>query len=327
MKKKKKNQLNHTDDIVIKQELLNKTLVAISGGQDSLYLINLIENIKNQTITKKNRKKISYIYIDHQWRKDSYKQIIHIINYIKSINGNIFIYQLNRKIVSEKLCRIYRYHIIFQHAIKYNYRLIITGHNKTDKVETFLHHFFHGYGIEGITSLISNIKLNQNISLLRPLLKVNRENIYWTCKKYYLPIWSDTTNYTYHIYRNRIRYELIPYLKKYFHQNIENNIYQVLTTHYNQNEYIKQNTIKLYLTSKHKKYIALNYSKLNNQNFILQFKTIQLFCIKNTNCNLQYHQILKIIINNKQNIQQNYLRVKLKYCIFHINKNWIYLTL
>nr|ARW64094.1 tRNA Ile-lysidine synthetase [Chondria sp. (in: red algae)] len=303
-----------------------KLIVAISGGQDSIYLMKLVEQLRTtyKGLNKDNFD-ISYIYIDHQWRLDCSQHVKHIINFAKSIGRKIYVYQMNKIINSEKICRINRYHILYQHAIRYGSTIIITGHNQTDKLETFLHNFFRGQGIEGLTSLVGTTRVHNNIYLLRPLLEYKRETVYWACKRYCLPVWSDTTNYIYYLYRNRTRHELVPYLKKYFHLNIESNIINALQNYYNHSEYIKQNTIKLYLSNRHEKYMAIDYIKLQKQNFILQFKTLQLFCIHSTNINPDHEKIVKLLININQKVNYSYLKSQFKHLLLAINKRWIYI--
>ena len=309
------------------KQLINKILVAISGGQDSLYLIKIMENYKYDChIIKNKRITISYIYIDHQWRLDSYEQVKHIANYIKSFDNNFYVYQFKNSIVSEKICRIHRYYLIIKHAKKNSYDLIITGHSRTDKIETFLHNFLRGRGIEGMTSLVAQIQVNNTIQLSRPLINMSRSNIYWICKKFSLPIWSDTTNYTYSLSRNRIRYELIPYLKKYFHERIENNINYLLYNYYNQHEYIKQNTFKLYINSIHKIYIALNYLQFIGQSFIIQFKIIQLFYIHSLNIHLTHRMVTKIVKGINRKGYRYKLGFKIKNMTLNIDYQWIYMT-
>nr|ARW68648.1 tRNA Ile-lysidine synthetase [Palisada sp.] len=310
----------------IKVKNLYKKLVAISGGQDSIYLIKLIENFQNkQKNNKEYQDNISYIYIDHQWRQDSYQQVMHIINYIKLLHRKIYIYQLPQTNMSEKSCRLYRYHLLTKHAAKHKINFIITGHNETDKIETFLNNFFRGSGIQGKTSLVIQSKINHDTYLLRPMLKLKRNNIYWACKKFYLPIWSDNTNYVYNFDRNRIRHELVPYLQKYFHRNITKSISLLLKNCYRDNEYIKQSITKLYLHSKHPIYIAINHNTLKTQNFVLQFKTIQLFCIHNLNLHLEQSKIIYILMDiNKNKVNKS---IKLKQLKIRTNKNWIYITL
>nr|YP_010618642.1 tRNA Ile-lysidine synthetase [Rhodomelopsis africana]WAX02655.1 tRNA Ile-lysidine synthetase [Rhodomelopsis africana] len=309
----------------IKKYYITNILLAISGGQDSIYLIKILETLKKKLSTSKLH--ISYIYIDHQWKKTSNKQIKHIINYVKSIKSNIIIYQINKIILSEDECRAYRYNIIIQHAIKYKFQLIITGHNATDKIETFIQNVIKGSGIESLSNLAIKSKTFPETFILRPLLKLDREMIYWICKKFYLPIWSDSTNYLYRIQRNRIRQELMPYIKKYLHTNIENNIKSLINNYHYQNEYIKQSVIKLYLKSRHTKRAAINYKKINTQNFILQIKIIQLFCFDNFQIYLENPKLIKII--NKINVKSINLSkiMNYKHFNFFINKNWFYLSI
>nr|YP_010619223.1 tRNA Ile-lysidine synthetase [Amplisiphonia pacifica]WAX03236.1 tRNA Ile-lysidine synthetase [Amplisiphonia pacifica] len=304
---------------------ITSILLAISGGQDSIFLIRILEKLKQKLFETKL--KISYIYIDHQWKQTSHKQIKHIINYIKLMKSNIIIYQINTITLSEDECRTFRYNIIIQHATKYKFQLIITGHNATDKIETFIQNIIKGSGIESLNNLAIKSRIFQNTFILRPLLKLDREIIYWICKKFYLPIWSDSTNYIYKIQRNRIRQELIPYIKKYLHKHVEKNIKSLIHNYYYQNEYIKQSVIKLYLKSRHNKRTAISYQKINTQNFLLQMKIIQLFCFDNFQIYLENSKIIKVI--NQINSKSLNLSKILTYnnFIFSINKNWFYLSM
>nr|YP_009774139.1 tRNA(Ile)-lysidine synthase [Caulacanthus okamurae]QIZ74756.1 tRNA(Ile)-lysidine synthase [Caulacanthus okamurae] len=249
-------------------------LVAISGGQDSLCLIKLLEDFRRCYC---GLLKITYIYIDHQWKKDSHKQIKHLINIIKNYKSAIIIYQLKHIAKSELEARKSRYKIIIRHANLYNYSTIVTGHTKTDKIETFWQQIFKGTNLDGITSLNSLRKLSRNVYIYRPLLKFNRLEIHWICRKFHLPIWSDITNYEYGITRNRLRNELIPYISKYLTQNLENKLCKFIHVSHLDNEYIKQNAIKLYLISRHDTNVALNYELIRQQHRALQVKTLQIF--------------------------------------------------
>lgn len=70
---------------IVKKYNLNSLLIAISGGQDSICLIKLLEQFNKQ---KHFIKKIEYLYIDHQWKKDSKIQAEHLINYMKQQKKN-----------------------------------------------------------------------------------------------------------------------------------------------------------------------------------------------------------------------------------------------
>lgn len=296
-------------------------LIAISGGQDSLCLIQLIQDIINKyELTVK----IGYIYVDHQWKTDSKKQIKHLINLLKIKQATISIYQIKEIPNSELAARNIRYKIIIQHAITYNYSIIMTGHTNTDQIETFLLQLIRGNGIDAATSLNKYRILNNHLQIVRPLINFSRSDITWFCRKFKLPIWSDISNYEYNINRNRLRNELLPYLNKYFIFNIEKQINYFLNISDVENEYIKQNAIKLYLKSRHETNLALNYWIIKQQHKALQVRVLQIFIYHNFNKKLTkniLNKLLNIIQNNKKNVHI----LKWKNLNFRININWLYL--
>lgn len=79
MQKYFNNLINH----IINKYKIKSILIAISGGQDSICLIKLCESFNHSYKNEIN--KFEYIYIDHQWRRDSEEHIKHLINYFKSI--------------------------------------------------------------------------------------------------------------------------------------------------------------------------------------------------------------------------------------------------
>nr|YP_010902824.1 lysidine synthase [Hypnea flava]WCH54878.1 lysidine synthase [Hypnea flava] len=267
-------QFNKKFHIFISKHKLQAVLTAISGGQDSICLIELIENFQ-QHYNKKLQ--ITYIYIDHQWTDNNKQQIQHLINIIKKTKKRFFIYQINQSVNSELKAREIRYNILIKHSIKYNHKYIITAHTQTDKTETFLQHIIRGTSLNGLTSFNDYRKFNNKVHLYRPLLEFKRVEIKWLCRKLYLPIWSDITNYNYTINRNRLRHELIPYICKYFNSNIDKKVNDFLVNSKIENEYITQNAIKLYLYSRHKVNIALNYKLIYRQHIALQVRTLQVF--------------------------------------------------
>nr|YP_063699.1 conserved hypothetical plastid protein [Gracilaria tenuistipitata var. liui]Q6B8L1.1 RecName: Full=tRNA(Ile)-lysidine synthase, chloroplastic; AltName: Full=tRNA(Ile)-2-lysyl-cytidine synthase; AltName: Full=tRNA(Ile)-lysidine synthetase [Gracilaria tenuistipitata var. liui]AAT79774.1 conserved hypothetical plastid protein [Gracilaria tenuistipitata var. liui] len=293
-------------------------LIALSGGKDSLCLVKLIEDFNN---TYNHFSRIEYIYIDHQWRSDSKQNIKHLLNYISITNNNTYIYQINKMEISEANMRNIRYQAIVRHAIQNSHDIIVTGHNQTDQVETFLLNLMRGTGLEGLSSLPYIRKITDQIQVIRPLIHINTGDVLWFCRKFNLPIWSDKTNFYYTNFRNRIRYELLPYLKEYFHPKIESNIINFLSLSSIENEYIKQNSIKLYLASRHSHYIAINYKIIKNQHLALQKRVLNIFFYHNFNKYVNSHilnQLIKMKYQRKLTIVWETLRIK-------IYKNWIYI--
>ena len=247
-------------------------LLALSSGQDSLCLLKLIDKclfMKSCNVTS--------IYIDHQWKKDSLYHIQHIINLIQTKNIPLAIYQIKKQSLSEHIARENRYKALIEHAIKKQCTVIITGHNNNDRIETFVQNIIRGTSLDGVTNLTLNKKVKSTLAIVRPLINFSRSEITWFCRLFYLPTWSDITNYNFHIKRNRIRHEVFPYLENYFNPQVKKNVTNFIQLCCTENEYIKENTLKLYIKSRHGSIISLNIKKICKQHLVLQKRVIKLF--------------------------------------------------
>ena len=184
--------------------------------------------------------------------------------------------------------------------LKKKCQIIITGHNNNDKVETFLQNIIRGTSVNGLTNLREYKRLDRNIAILRPLIDYSRNEITWLCRSFYLPIWSDITNYNFSIKRNRIRHELIPYLQNHFNPQICKNLTQFLIFWQYEEEYVRENTLKLYMKITHRTILSLNLEKLFFQHIVLQQRIIKLF--------FHYHfhkQISKSFIHQLTTLYKN----------------------
>nr|YP_010196921.1 tRNAIle-lysidine synthetase [Crassiphycus corneus]UAD84725.1 tRNAIle-lysidine synthetase [Crassiphycus corneus] len=295
-------------------------LIAVSGGKDSLCLIKLIEDFNHIHNYFCN---IQYIYIDHQWRADSKKNIQHLLNCIDITNNDIYIYQILKVDMSESTIRQIRYQIILKHAIEYKTQLIFTGHNQTDQLETFLLNLIRGTGLEGLSSLPFTRRIKNNIQIIRPLIHISIGDILWFCHKFNLPVWSDKTNYYYSNSRNRIRYELLPYLKEYFSPKIECNIINLLKLSSIENEYMKQNAIKLYIHSRHSYYLAIRYKTIKNQHLALQRRVLNIFFYYNFNKCLD-NNIINQLIESIHAQNQEKIIIIWEDLTINVYKNWMY---
>lgn len=294
-------------------------IIAVSSGQDSLCLLKLLDDCLD-----KKKHKIEAIYIDHQWKQDSSQHSKHILNLMKNIRIPITIYQIKRSTISENEARKIRYKILIQHALKKQYNTIITGHNKNDQIETLLQNLIRGSGLNGITNLTIYKKISTQIAILRPLINFTKQEIAWFCRLFYLPVWSDTTNYNYYIKRNRLRNELLPYLKNYFNPNIEQIIYNFIKLCQNENEYIKENTIKLYTKSMHASLIGLNLIMLKKQHYILQQRVLQLYFYYNFNKQINKNTTHRILNLNKHYVNNAPNSLYHKPLFIQYKNGWLY---
>ncbi|MFN6180106.1 MAG: tRNA lysidine(34) synthetase TilS, partial [Dolichospermum sp.] len=141
---------------------------------------------------------------------------------------------------SEATARNWRYHALTKIAQTHHYQYVITGHTASDRAETLLYNLIRGTGADGLQALTWQRPLTDDIILVRPLLEITRSQTEQFCQDFNLPIWEDSTNQNLQYPRNRIRQELIPYLKVNFHSQVETNLAQTAELLQAEVEYLEQ---------------------------------------------------------------------------------------
>lgn len=326
--KKKFNFLYIINNLIGSKNLLKpyqRLLICISGGQDSIFLIHILYELK-----KKWHWKLAVIHCDHQWNSISKLQA----NYVSQLtcNMNFEYYQAisTQKITSEETARNWRYGIIKKIAYYHNYKIIITAHTKNDRVETFLAHLLRGSGTSGFQSIswkkknvnkiyapihvlyntaLYSINYQENTykcvkihslnnSIIRPLLNITREQIHYLITFWKFAIWYDPTNRFLKISRNRIRHRLIPYTKLYFNPKVNQSIFQWTEICFYQtnyllklSKYLLKKIQLIVLDNKNQKYLALDFQFLSFLPIFLQREIIKIFLEKNLNMKIIFHQV------------------------------------
>lgn len=268
--------------------------VALSSGQDSLCLLKLLVDCLN---TKQQH--VSAIYIDHQWKNSSQKHAQHIVNISKFTKLPVAIYQMHNVTMSENEARKTRYKILMQHALQEGCDAIILGHNSDDHTETLVSNFLRGTSLNGIANFTIKKKLNSQLSILRPLIHFSKAEIGWLCRLCCMPVWSDETNYNISLQRSRIRYELLPYIQNFFNPRIK-----PILKHFSQlcdleNEYMKENTVKLYTKIIHGKLLGINLLYLKKQHEALRRRVLRLYFHYHFNIQLSSEATEWILLQKK----------------------------
>jgi tRNA(Ile)-lysidine synthase len=111
--------------------------------------------------------------------------------------------------------------MLVEMANNHNCAYVVTGHTRSDRVETLLYNLMRGSGADGLASLTWMRSLTDEIKLVRPLLNVSRHETLGFCQEQQIPIWEDSTNQNLDYRRNRLRLETIPYLQEHFNPQLE----------------------------------------------------------------------------------------------------------
>lgn len=95
-------------------------------------------------------------------------------------------------------------------ALRHGYHRIATGHTRSDQAETVLMHLIRGGGTKGLCGIPA-----KNGSFIRPLMGCGRGDIMSFLTRGRLPYRTDRTNSMTDAFRNRVRLELLPLMRKY----------------------------------------------------------------------------------------------------------------
>jgi len=189
-----------------------KLLISVSGGQDSMALMTLLDDIKEH-----HNWSLNVWHGNHKWHNESEKIAKELQNYCvqKKI---IFHADIADKIdiSTEEKARKWRYRKLYEKASEicakhknYNKLYIVTGHTCTDNTETFLLNLARGSNFGGLSGIPRKRLLNKDYFLVRPLMIFSRNDTSAICKKLKIPFWVDPTNSDTKLKRNLIRHKVI----------------------------------------------------------------------------------------------------------------------
>jgi tRNA(Ile)-lysidine synthase len=220
-------------------------LVAVSGGPDSMCLIDNLLALKD--ILK--IKEIAVVHLNHMIRQEAKSETEYVQEYCKKNEIRCFVKYLDvvkiaeeEKIGTEEAGRKERYKFFDQVAQEINANKIAIAHNLNDNAETVLMHLLRGSGITGLCG----IKPDREGKYIRPIIKCERAEIEQYCKDQKLDEKYDKTNLDNKYTRNRIRNELIPYIKKEFNPNIVEALDRLSDLITDEEQYMEKVTLEKY---------------------------------------------------------------------------------
>lgn len=190
-------------------------LIAVSGGQDSLCLVQLLLDLQ-----PKWGWQLAIAHCDHRWPKDA-GIAAHVEQLAQYWKLPFYLKTATEVNTSEAAARQWRYQALIEVAQEQGFQDVVTGHTKSDRAETLLYNLMRGAGADGLQALTWQRPLAEGVQVVRPLLNVTRAETFQFCQQHHLPIWEDTYNQDLTYARNRIRQELLPYLQSHFNPQVE----------------------------------------------------------------------------------------------------------
>jgi tRNA(Ile)-lysidine synthase len=185
-----------------------KLLLAVSGGIDSMVLLELCHQLKLD---------IRVAHCNFQLRgEESDEDEKFVKSKCEALGVLVFVNHFDTKKFAEDqklsiqvVARKLRYDWFKTLLINNDYDFILTAHHLDDSLETFLINFTRASGLDGLTGIPK-----QNGYIIRPLLVFSRNEIEVFGKENNLKWREDSSNASDKYLRNKLRHDVIPILKE-----------------------------------------------------------------------------------------------------------------
>jgi tRNA(Ile)-lysidine synthase len=239
-----------------------RIVVALSGGPDSTALLVALSQIASRFCIH-----LIVAHFNHGLRGNDADEDESFSRKLAERLGWAFITKkmqvktVKKGISPEDYYRQQRYEFLEEVAHNHHARKIALGHNLQDQAETVLLHLLRGSGPEGLQGILPL----RDAKFIRPLIEVTREEIISFLKVSKTPYRIDTSNENKLHLRNKIRLDLLPYLRNEFNPKIVEILAQTADIFREENKYIKDCTgkaLKSTCIKKSKNIITINIEYL-----------------------------------------------------------------
>lgn len=221
-KKIEEQVINHISDCAL-IDSGDKILVALSGGADSVFLLNFLIKYK-----KKYKVEFAAAHLNHLLRGKNSRTDEEFCKILcKKKTVPLFIerkrtarFAAANKLSVEEAGRNLRYAFFEKLRKKEKFNKIATAHNLNDNTETVLLNIFKGAGMKGA----SGIPVRRG-NIIRPILVLEKEEILAYLNHYKISFVEDESNKDLKYQRNIIRHEIVPLIRKKINPKIHQHIF------------------------------------------------------------------------------------------------------
>ncbi|MBQ9931354.1 MAG: tRNA lysidine(34) synthetase TilS [Firmicutes bacterium] len=200
-----------------------QVIVGISGGPDSVCLLHILSRLVPEL-----QLKLSAVHVNHGLRgaaadEDEKRTAA----FCDSLGVPCRIFRVDagacakeQGLTVEEAGRRLRYDAFETVRKELGDARIAVAHNADDQAETVLMRILRGTGISGL----GGMEYLRQDGVIRPLLDISRKEIEDYCREHALDPCMDQSNESTDYTRNRIRLELLPYVRENFNVNINDTL-------------------------------------------------------------------------------------------------------
>ena len=221
----------------------DKVLVAVSGGADSLALLYLL-----QQFSKELGYELFVAHLNHLTRGgESDEDARFVKKEADKLSLPVFVENINvateksiLKSSFQESARILRYRFLEKTLMAVKGNKIALGHTADDCVETVLMNLLRGTGLRGLAGIPES-----RGHVVRPLLHFTRSELEQFLNDRNLDYRTDSSNNEKKYLRNKIRHEVIPFLRT-FNKDISENLLSLAEIARGEEQWMTEKTRELY---------------------------------------------------------------------------------
>lgn len=189
-------------------------VVAVSGGPDSTLLLHALALLGSEWSLR-----LTVAHLHHGLRgAEADEDADYVAEMARSLGlplrmerADVSGMRTRRRLSSQQAAREARRAFLLRIAAEIGADRVAVGHTRDDRVETVLLNLLRGAGLEGLAGFPPAA-----LPFIRPLYDLGREDVETECARLRLLPRRDSSNLGVHYRRNRVRQELLPYLRAYF---------------------------------------------------------------------------------------------------------------
>ena len=189
---------------IIFKDIKDKSFaLAVSGGSDSLCLAYF-----SKIYSSEFGNKIHVLIVDHNLRKESYKEALKVKKILKKRRIRSVILRWKGKIPKsniQKNARDLRYLLISNYCLKKNIKYLITAHHGDDQIENFFIRLIRGSGLTGLSSMTVDAKYSNQLKIIRPFLNLKKLDLKYVTLNFFKTYIKDPSNKNEKFLRVRVR--------------------------------------------------------------------------------------------------------------------------
>ena len=254
----------------------DKIVLGLSGGPDSVCLLHILYRLKEILNIE-----VYAAHLNHQIRGiEAQKDALYISQVCEDLGITSFVksmdvpkYCKESGLSIEEGARKLRYEMFEEIKQKTKANKIAIGHNLNDQAETILMRVMRGTGLQGLRG-IAYIRDNE---IIRPILDIERSEIEAYCEEHELNPRIDKTNLETIYTRNKIRLELIPYMKDKFNPSVIESIVRMSNNLKIDSDYIEQEAEAKFkeVSTLNDDFVEINLQKYTNLHNAIKVRVLR----------------------------------------------------